>query len=99
MESNTEFHQLTRCLFSLHKTQINTVATPTEAADFLHRAPQNCTASLFTLNETAPNYEQKVLTTATLLSVCGCPLTCCDDKTEEHDERNGDTEAWHLVVV
>jgi len=36
MESNTEFHQLTRCPLSLHNTQINPVATPAEAVDFWH---------------------------------------------------------------
>jgi len=37
MESNTEIHQLRRCPLSLHKTQIDPVATPTEAVDFSHR--------------------------------------------------------------
>ena len=39
---------------SLHKTQFDPVATPTEAVDFCHRPAQNRTPSLFTLNETAP---------------------------------------------
>ncbi|GAB7121187.1 hypothetical protein [Natrinema pallidum] len=62
MESNTERHQLTRCPLSLHKTQINPVATPAEAVDFWHRAPQNRPASLFTLNETAPADEAQDFT-------------------------------------
>ncbi len=36
MKSNTKFHQLTWCPFSLHKTQIDPVATPAEAVGFWH---------------------------------------------------------------
>ncbi len=50
MESNAELHQPTRCPFSLHKIQINPVATTAEACDFCHEPAENQHASLFTIN-------------------------------------------------
>ncbi len=50
MESNTELHQLPRCQLSLHKIQLNPVATTTEACDFCHKLAENQHATLFTLN-------------------------------------------------
>lgn len=50
MESNTELHQLTRYPLSLHKFQVNPLATSAEAGDFSYEPAEIRTASSFILN-------------------------------------------------
>ncbi len=58
MKANVERQQLSRCLFSLHKTPIDSVATAAVTVDFCHKPAQNRTVSLFTLNLTPPPSER-----------------------------------------
>lgn len=47
MDSNTERHRLARCRFSLHKSQLDAVASSTETVDFWHESLVNRTAPPF----------------------------------------------------